>query len=79
MADRLVSTTGAGVGTIAYDGHGNTTWIWGEQRAYDASDRHATTTKGSTVVSYVRDGTDRIIARTTTGATANARALRVHR
>ncbi|QXC60973.1 hypothetical protein KSP35_22105 [Aquihabitans sp. G128] len=66
-ADRLVGTTEAGVGTIAYDAHGNTTSVWGEQRGYDASDRHATTTKGSTVVSYDRDGSDRIIARTSAG------------
>ena len=71
-ADRLVGTTEAGVGTIAYDGHGNTTLIWGEQRGYDASDRHATTSKGATVVSYERDATDRIIARTSAGPTANA-------
>ncbi|MCB1030661.1 MAG: hypothetical protein KDA95_04945, partial [Acidimicrobiales bacterium] len=67
-ADRLVSTSQAGVGTITYDGHGNTTGIWGETRGYDASDRHLTTTKpDGTSVTYQRDATDRIVARTTTG------------
>ena len=68
-ADRLVSTSEAGVGTPVYDGHGNTTTLWGEARGYDASDRHLSTTKGGTTVSYDRDGTDRIIQRT---ATVNA-------
>ena len=66
-ADRLVTTTEAGVGTIAYDGHGNTTGIWGETQRYDATDRHQATTKGATTVTYQRDGTDRLIARTASG------------
>ena len=65
-ADRLVTTTEAGVGAIAYDGHGNTTGIWGETRRYDATDRYQATTKGATTVTYQRDGADRIIARTST-------------
>lgn len=63
-ADRLTSTTESGVGTPAYDSHGNTTAIWGESRTYDSSDRHLETTKGSTTVTYVRDGMDRLISRT---------------
>ena len=63
-ADRLVSTTESGVGTPSYDAHGNTTSIWGETRTYDSSDRHLETTKGSTTVTYVRDGEDRLISRT---------------
>lgn len=67
-ADRIVSTTEPGVGTITYDTHGNTTQIWGETRSYDASDRHSGTTNGTTTVTYERDGTDRIIERTESGA-----------
>lgn len=63
-ADRLVTTSEPGVGTVTYDGHGNTTSIWGEQRTYDATDRHRSTAKGATTVSYDRDATDRIISRT---------------
>ena len=63
-ADRLVSTTESGVGVPSYDAHGNTTSIWGETRTYDSSDRHLETTKGSTTVTYVRDGEDRLISRT---------------
>jgi RHS repeat-associated protein len=62
-ADRLMSSTQAGVGTPSYDSHGNTTAIWGETRAYDSSDRHVATVKGTSTVTYTRDATDRIIAR----------------
>jgi RHS repeat-associated protein len=66
-ADRLTSTTETGVGTITYDTHGNTAQIFGESRTYDIADRHLTTTKpgtpSSTTVTYVRDATDRIVAR----------------
>jgi len=67
-ADRLLSTTEAGVGAVTYDDHGNTTGIWGETRTYDSTDRHLATTKGTTSVSYERDATGRIIARTTSAA-----------
>jgi len=70
-ADQLVSSTDTTVGTIAYDTHGNTTQIFGETRTYDSADRHLTTTKGTTSVTYTRDVTDRIIARTSGGATQN--------
>jgi RHS repeat-associated protein len=66
-ADRLTSATDAAVGSIAYDAHGNTRTIFGETHDYDAADRHMATTKptptGTTAVSYVRDATDRIVAR----------------
>lgn len=68
-ADRLTSTTEPGVGTIAYDAHGNTTAIFGETHGYDAADRHMTTIKASTTVSYVRDATDRIVERRVGGVT----------
>ena len=39
-ADRLTSTTEAGVSTISYDAHGNSTAIFGETHVYDSEDRH---------------------------------------
>jgi RHS repeat-associated protein len=77
LADKLVSTTEPGfTGTIAYDSHGNATTIAGETHGYDATDRHVTTVKGNTTVTYRRDPTDRIIARTEAiagGATTTTR------
>ena len=69
-ADRLTSTSDTSVGAPVYDAHGNTTSIFGETHAYDAADRHMSTTKGTTtVVAYVRDATDRIVERKVNGAT----------
>lgn len=66
-ADRILSTSAPGVGGITYDSHGNTTEIWGEARTYDATDRHLATTKGAKRVSYLRDGSDRIVERSVQG------------
>lgn len=63
-ADRLTSSSDPGVGTPAYDAHGNTTTLGSQTLRYDQSDRHVSTTAGGTTVSYVRDATDRIISRT---------------
>lgn len=71
-ADRIAISTDAAVGTIAYDAHGNTTSIFGETHTYDAADRHTTTTKAGTTVTYLRDATDRIVERKV-GATTTAR------
>jgi len=68
-ADRLTSSSDASVGAVAYDGHGNTTSIFGETHSYDAADRHLATTKGVTGVTYVRDATDRIVERRLNGVT----------
>jgi RHS repeat-associated protein len=68
-ADRLNSTTDPVVGTIAYDAHGNTTEIFGETHTYDAADRHLSTTKDDTTVTYIRDATDRIVERRLDGVT----------
>ncbi|MEO6627016.1 MAG: RHS repeat-associated core domain-containing protein, partial [Aquihabitans sp.] len=65
-ADKLLSTNDASVGTINYDGHGNTTGIYGETRSYDSADRHTATVKGPTSVTYTRDGSDRLIERNAT-------------
>ncbi len=64
-ADRLVSTTQAGyTGTIGYDNHGNTTSLAGETLVYDGADRHTSTVANGVTVTYTRDVTDRIVART---------------
>ena len=64
-ADRLTSTTDAAVGTLAYDLHGNTTTLGAQTLVYDSADRHSQTqVGGGPTVSYVRDATDRIVART---------------
>ena len=68
-ADRLYFANDPTIGTVSYDAHGNATSIFGETHSYDADDRHLTTTKGSTTVSYGRDTTDRIVERKLNGAT----------
>ena len=51
--------------TLAYDAHGSTTTLADETLSYDAADRHLSSTLADgTVVSYLRDGTDRVVART---------------
>jgi RHS repeat-associated protein len=72
-ADRLTSTTATGVGTLAYDSHGNTTSISGETRGYDIADRHLSTVAPAALTSYTRDANDRIVARSSV-ATATQRA-----
>jgi RHS repeat-associated protein len=74
-ADRLNVANDPTVGTVGYDAHGNTTTIFGETHTYDAADRHISTTKPGTTpttVTYVRDATDRIVARKL-GTTTTAR------
>lgn len=66
-ADRLTSSSDPAVGTVAYDSHGNTTGIFGEIRTYDAANRHLSTVKGGTTVTYSRDATDRIVRRAVNG------------
>jgi RHS repeat-associated protein len=48
---------------------GNMTTVGGETHTYDVADRHLSTVKGSTTVSYARDVTDRIIQRVASGET----------
>ncbi len=69
QADRLVSTSDTGVGAVGYDTRGNMTTVGGETHSYDVADRHVSTVKGSTTVSYSRDVTDRIIQRVASGET----------
>jgi RHS repeat-associated protein len=68
--DRLASTSGATpVGTVGYDGHGNTTTLGGDTYNWDDADRHTSTTAGATTVTYQRDATDRVVDRTAAGTT----------
>ena len=68
-ADRLTSAGAAGLGTPVYDGHGNTTQLFGETHTYDVANRHVSTSKASpaATVTYTRDATDRITSRAATG------------
>jgi RHS repeat-associated protein len=70
-ADRLVSVTGdARYGSVGHDdAHGTMTSLGGEALVYDGADRHVQTTKGGTVVRYVRDALDRIVERKVGGVT----------
>jgi len=64
-ADRLTSTTTPGMGTLAYDSHGNTTTLGGQSMGYDGADRHVTTDGNGVTLRYARDATDRIVSRVT--------------
>ncbi|MBW3616043.1 MAG: hypothetical protein KY439_12165, partial [Actinobacteria bacterium] len=66
-ADKLVSTTDARYGGIAYDVRGNTTALGPQALGYDGADRHVSTTTGTTTIRYVRDATDRIVRREVSG------------
>jgi RHS repeat-associated protein len=71
-ADRLtqVGTDARYSGTApVYDAHGNTTTLGTETLAYDGGDRHVSTTKAGTTVTYVRDALDRVIERKVGGTT----------
>ncbi len=56
--------------TLQYDAHGNTTTLGNQSMTYDVADRHMSTTvvDGGTTsaVTYQRDATGRIVARTST-------------
>ena len=72
-ADRLTSTTTVGyTGPVVYDAHGNTTTIGGEVSTYDFSNRHLVTERaGVRRVTYSRDVSNRIVARTDLDLTTN--------
>ncbi len=81
-ADRLTSSTQAGyTGPITYDTHGNTATIGAQTLVYDAANRHMTTSGSaaagqSTTVSYQRDATNEIVARTATISTQSTIGVR---
>lgn len=69
-----VASTSLGAGTLAYDVQGNTTTLADQTIQYDQSNRHTSTTiTGGPTITYTRDVTDRIVARTVTpnGGPAN--------
>jgi RHS repeat-associated protein len=77
-------TTAGTTPSLAYDAHGNTTVLADQLLGYDWSDQHVKTTltKGTvstaddTIVDYVRDGTGRIVKRTTTEPGQTPQVLR---
>jgi RHS repeat-associated protein len=71
-----IATTSLGTGTLAYDARGNTTTIADQTLGYDQSDRHISTTTAGTTVTYLRDVTGRIVARTVTPTGGTAATVR---
>lgn len=68
-ADRLLSSTGGTALSFTYDTYGNTSKIGSDTLGYDSTRRHITTqTAAGVSVQYTRDVTDRLTARTVTGA-----------
>ena len=66
VAAGSLTTTGPGA-TLAYDARGNTTTLADQVLEFDVSNRHVKTTLADgTVVSYVRDATNRIVERKVT-------------
>lgn len=74
-ADRLLSSSGGADLRLSYDAHGNAVIVGQDTLSYDGANRHmATRTAGTTAgtgptITYTRDATDRLTARTVTGAT----------
>jgi RHS repeat-associated protein len=66
--------------TLQYDSHGNTTVLGNQTMTYDVADRHLSTTvvdtAGTSVVTYLRDVTGRIVARTSTPPGGPATTIR---
>ena len=89
-ADRLLSSqvigSAAGADTVAdglapselgYDLKGRTNRLGDQTYSYDLADRHTKTTQpDGTSVEYIRDATDRIVARTSTAPGATAQTVR---
>ncbi|WP_433655188.1 PA14 domain-containing protein [Nocardia sp. CA-128927] len=63
-ADRLLSTNGATSLSFTYDSYGNATKVGTDTLGYDSTRRHITTkTAAGRTVTYTRDVTDRLTAR----------------
>ena len=67
LADRLTSTTG--IASIVYDAHGDTTTLGTSTLAFDNDARNTTITTAGATVTYTRDTTGRIVARTDSAGT----------
>lgn len=90
QADRLLSThvanpveganavaDGLAATELSYDQHGNTITLGIETLSYDSADRHLTTILADgTAVEYMRDASDRIVARTLTPSGGAPRVVR---
>lgn len=60
-----VAGTSLTASTLVYDSHGNTSTLADQTLVYDVADRHmATTLTDGTTITYIRDVTGRIVART---------------
>jgi len=79
-AVNAASLSTASPATLAYDGHGNTTTLADETISYDSTDRHAGTSfpvvVPTTVITYKRDVTDRIVERDTTSFSSTTTVTR---
>ena len=68
VADGLSPAAGATPAEVQYDARGNTTKLADQSLVFDLANRHVSTTvttaEGATTVSYLRDASNRIIART---------------
>jgi RHS repeat-associated protein len=75
-----VAGTALTASTVQYDSHGNTTVLGNQTMTYDVADRHLSTTvvdsAGTSVVTYLRDVTGRIVARTSTPPGGPATTIR---
>jgi len=69
IADRLVNyTEGVVTTTPVYDYRGRVTGMGGESFVYDQADRHVSTTGSGVTVTYTRDATGSIVARSENGS-----------
>jgi hypothetical protein len=67
-------TDGLASSELAYDSHGNTTTLSDQTLGYDITDQHVSTTLSTGTVTYLREGTGRIVQRVwTAGATVETR------
>ncbi len=63
----------AGLVTPTYDYRGNMTGLNGDTYTYDSAGRHLTTVHGTTTVTYMRDATNTVVARTDSGTGVTTR------
>jgi len=68
-ADRLVLSTDPAISQPTYDARGNTRVLGTQRLSFDGADRHLATSGAGADVRYVRDATDRVVARTAGGVT----------
>lgn len=69
-------TTSGTSPSLTYDARGNTTVLADQTIGYDQSDRHISTSTATETVSYLRDVSGRIVARTVTPSSGPASTVR---